>query len=384
MGINLKQFELTEDPKVVDAARSPKPDWSNLLQKDIQLFGDGLSLKKKEALFSELSVLLSAGMDIRRSLELIEKNQTKEKGKKLIASIYANIVNGTSLSEAIRLSGKFSEYEIYSIQIGEESGQLVGVLGDLSEYYTKSIKYRQQFLGALAYPGFVIGFAFLVIFFLLKYLVPMFSDVYRRFNGELPAITQKLIDMSAWVESNGLMLFLTCTGIVITLFTQRNKQWFKKIFANFLLRVPLFGSIISKVYLARFCQSMYLLLSAKVPLLRSVELIEKMIDFYPISSSLQIAREDILQGQLLHYTLNKSSFYPTNLIAMVQVGEEASQLDTMFKKLSDQYSNEVERQTAMIGSLLEPILIIGLGAIVGFVLVAMYMPLFQMSVGVGN
>ena len=384
MAINLKQFEVGVESPSRDATKKRQSDWSNILQKDIQLFGNGLGLKQKEALFSELSVLLSAGMDIRRSLELIEKNQTKEKGKKLISSIYENIVNGTSLSEAMRLSGKFSEYEIYSLQIGEESGQLVGVLGELSEYYTKSIKYRQQFLGALAYPTFVIGFAFLVVFFLLKYLVPMFSDVYKRFNGELPLVTRKLIDLSAWVEANGLYVILAVVAITVGLFFQKEKLWFKKVSASFLLRIPLFGTIISKVYLARFCQSMYLLLSAKVPLLRAVELVEKMIDFYPISSSLKVAKDDVLQGQLLHSTLSKSSFYPNNLIAMVQVGEEASQLDAMFKKLSGQYSTDVERQTAMIGSLIEPILIIGLGAIVGVILVAMYMPLFQMSVGVGG
>ena len=218
---------------------------------------------------------------------------------------------------------------------------------------------------------------------MLKYLVPLFSDIYNRFGGELPLLTQKIIAMSDWLGANSIYLFLGVFGIIGFFYLQKEKFWFRKSSAFVLLRMPIFGPIIKNVFLSRFCQSMYFLLNSKVPLLRAVELVQKMVRIYPVESSLEQTKEDVLQGQLLYESLSQFSFYPKQVIAMLQVGEEAGNLDMIFKKLADQYSEEVEQKTAVIGSLLEPVLIIGLGVIVGVILVAMYLPLFQMSSGIG-
>ena len=151
-----------------------------------------------------------------------------------------------------------------------------------------------------------------------------------------------------------------------------------------MIGIPIFGNIFRKIYLSRFCQSMYFLLGSNVPLLKAVGLVKKMVGFYPIECSLEQAEKDILEGDSFHSSLEKSSFYPARLIALLKVGEEASSLDTMFQKLANQYNSEVEQKTATIGNLIEPVLIVGLGFLVGFILVAMYLPLFQLSVGVGN
>ncbi len=384
MAIDLKAFKTPEEQKVGKSDGKSSGGVGALLQRDIQLFGNKLSLKEKEALFSELSVLLMAGLDIQKSLDVIKQNKKRSRKKELIADIQQRIIQGAAMSEAMKETGKFSEYEIYSIQIGEESGQLVRVLEELARFYKKSMKYRQQLISALTYPAFVIGFAFIVVFFLLKYLVPMFSDIYKRFDGDLPLITQKLVSLSGWMQANALFVVAIVTGISLFFYIKRSTSWYKKGSAFLALRIPLFGEIIRKIYLARFSQSMFLLLSAKVPLLRAVELIEKMIDFYPVSKSLQVAKSDILQGVLLHKTLSTHGFFPASFIALLQVGEESGKLDAMFQKLSEQNTEAVEQKTALIGSLIEPILIISLGAIVGLILVAMYMPLFQMSVGVGR
>lgn len=355
----------------------------SIFQKDIQLFNKGLGLQFKEQLYAELAVLLSSGLDIQTSFRLIEESQRKKVARETIDLLIARIMEGSSMSEAMKASPHFSDYEIFSIQIGEESGKLIGILEELSSFYAKSIKYRQQLMGALAYPAFVIGFSVIVIFFLLKFLVPMFADIYARFDGDLPAITQSIITASNWLGANLNLILLSLIVVGGIIYSQRKKTKMRAIGAKMLLSLPIFGGIYHKIYLARFSQAMYFLLSSKVPLLKTVGLVKRMVGFYPVETSLTIAEEEILNGALLNKTLSKSSFYPNRLIALLRVGEETSTLDEMFRKIAEEYNKEVERKTATIGSLIEPVLIVCLGGVVGFILVAMYLPLFQLSVGVG-
>ncbi|MEM9819744.1 MAG: type II secretion system F family protein [Bacteroidota bacterium] len=384
MPIKIEQYQQERQAPSSTPSKQRSLDWEALLNREIELGAGATGLPFREALYAELSILLSAGLDIQKSLELIESGQKKKNAKTLVAQIRAQVLNGDALSAAMQKSDAFSDYEVYSIQIGEESGHLIRVLDELSVFFGRSIKYRQQLMGALAYPSFVIGFAFLVLFFLLNYLVPMFSEVYARFDGDLPAITQGIIDFSDWVGkylSTSLLLLL---GLGLVLYFQRKKDWFRRLTARLLLGMPIFGGIFRRIYLARFCQSMYFLLGSNVPLLKTIGLVKRMVGFYPIEQSLEQAEKDIFSGQTLHESLQRSNFYPSRLLALLRVGEEASNLDQMFEKMAQQYNNEVEQKTNTIGHLIEPVLIVGLGLLVGFILVAMYLPLFQLSVGLGT
>ncbi len=381
MAIKIDQHRRNSSASSTTEGPSTLERLTELLNRDISLFGTSIGLKQKESLYYELGILLSAGLDIQKSLALVEMGQKNKKFKAELRQIREYIVNGSSLSEALVQSGKFTDFEIFSLQIGEETGQMNEVLEELSSFFKRSIKYRQQLLGALAYPVFVISFAFLVIYFLLNYLVPLFSDVYERFDGELPQITQNIILLSDWLGANSVYLFLTLASIFGLLYWQRRQTWFRRASSWLLLRLPIFGGIFQQLYLSRFAQSMALLLRARIPLLKSVQLVAKMVGFYPIEVSLINAEAEILRGKLLQESLEGYSIYPQQLLALVQVGEESSTLDAMFQKLSDQYNEEVEQKTAVIGSLVEPLLIIFLGVLVGVILVAMYLPLFQLSVG---
>jgi type IV pilus assembly protein PilC len=353
-----------------------------LLNKDIQLFGPSFNAKKKEALYSELNILLVAGLDVQKSLQLIEDGLKKKKDKALINKIRENLVSGMALSESFLKTQEFSEYEVFSIKIGEETGRLNLVLEELSLFYSKSAKFRQLLIGALSYPAFISGFSMMVVFFLLKYLVPLFSDVYKRFGGTMPKLTLYIIALSDWLGKYSGILGISLVIIFLGLHWQRREVWFRRLNSTFLIRLPIFGGMIKKIYLARFCQSMSLLLGSKVSLLRVVELVRKMVGFYPIEISLLMIEQEILNGALLNEALAKSKFYPPQLVALIKVGEEAGNLDTMFSKLAAQYNQEVEDKTKLIGTLIEPVLIVSLGFVVGVVLIAMYLPLFQMSTGI--
>ncbi len=355
----------------------------DFLNKDIKLFGHAFNDKKKERFYSELFILFSAGVDIRSALELIEEEQPKEKDRLLFASIKESIISGNSLSKALQQTGLFTMYEYYSLQIGEESGRLNEVLSELSIFFTKKIQQKRQLTSALSYPAVVFFASFGAIFFMMKFVVPMFADVFKRFKGELPAFTKLIIRISDAFGNYSLYFILVVAVISGILINQRQAVWFRKYGAKLILRMPIMKDMIGKIYLARFCQSMNLLISAKTPLVTAIDLVKKMVGFYPIEVSLETVQEDLLKGKPLHLSLAKFSIYNRRMISLIKVAEEVNQLDTMFSRLSKQYSDEVEHQTSILGSLIEPFMIIFLGVLVAVILVAMYLPLFQMSSTVG-
>lgn len=355
----------------------------DFLNRDIKLFGSPFNDKKKERFYSELFILFSAGVDIRSALELIEDEQPKEKDRLLFSSIKESVIAGNSLSKALQQTGLFSLYEFYSLQIGEESGRLTEVLAELSTFFTKKIQQKRQLTSALSYPAVVFFASFGAIFFMMKFVVPMFSDVFKRFKGELPAFTKLIIRISDAFGNYSIYFILGFLILFIFLYNQRKATWFRKYGAELMLRTPIMKDMIGKIYLARFCQSMNLLISAKTPLVTAIDLVKKMVGFYPIEVSLEVVQEDLLKGKPLHLSLAKFKIYNRRMISLIKVAEEVNQLDTMFARLSKQYSDEVEHQTSILGSLIEPIMIIFLGVLVAVILVAMYLPLFQMSSKVG-
>ena len=185
--------------------------------------------------------------------------------------------------------------------------------------------------------------------------------------------------ISGFMSAYFYIFVLFMISIVIFVLTQNKKEWFRKYASAILIRIPLIGEIISKIFIARFCTSMALLTSSKVPIIRAIKLIRQMIDFYPIEQSLIVIENDIMNGISLHKSLEKFSIYPKRMVSLVKVGEEVNQLEGFFEKIGKQYTEDVEHKTGMISSFIEPIMIIFLGLVVGTILVAMYLPLFSIG-----
>lgn len=366
-------------PKARPKEKKQQGGLTALLSKDIAFGSSQLNDKKKEHLYMELSSLLQAGIDLKSSFELITADQDKERDKQLFKAILQSVLAGTTFSQALHQTGKFSLYEIFSLQIGEETGKLIEVLEDLAVYFKSKIRQRRKVVAALTYPCVVLTTSLGAVFFMLKFVVPMFGDVFKRFGGKLPWITAKIISISQSLENN-FIYFLIVIVLLATLFvfTRKTKQ-FRKIFSMLLLRVPVAGNLVQKIYLARFCNSMRLLINARLPLLRAIGLLRQMIQYYPIETSLITVEEDILKGKSLYQSLQQFGIYPSKMVQLIKVGEETNQLDYFFGKIAEQYVEEVEYKTSTISSVMEPMIIIFLGMIVGVILIAMYLPLFQMS-----
>ena len=350
-----------------------------LLNKDIKLGGGALKDKKKESFYSELHILLSSGIDIRSALDIIVDEQTSEEDKKLFNKIKNDIISGAGLSEAIYKTGKFSTYEYYSLKIGEESGRIKDVLADLTLYFSKKIKQRRQLTSALTYPVLVIITAIFAVGFMLNFIVPMFMDVFKLFNGEMPALTKMIISVSLFFKAYTWLMLLVIISIVVFILSVRKKDFYRARASAIMLKTPLLGDVVKKIYLTRFCQSMALLLGAKTPMIRSLQLVKHMIGFYPFEKAFEIMESDIMHGKLLHESMARFSFFDTRIISLVRVAEEVNQLEVIFARLNTQYNDELEHRIGMLSSLLEPVMIIVVGGLVAVILISMYLPLFQLS-----
>jgi type IV pilus assembly protein PilC len=378
-GINVRTIRSNSvfERKPAPAHATESKFW-NFLNNDIS-FGSSISDKVREQFYLELSSLLEAGIDIRTSLELIIDNLAKKAQKVVFKGVLLNIVNGDTFSVALSKVGKFSTYEYFSVQIGEETGRLTQVLGELGEYFKKKIKQRRQIIGAITYPAIVLVVAFAAISFMIAFVVPMFSDVFKRFGGDLPMPTKVVVKLSAIVKGYlgwTILVVLTSVGF---LYFQRKKTTTRKWFSAILLRLPIVRTLICKIYISRFANTMALLISAKVPILLCIQMSRKMIGFYPIEYSLFSVEEDILAGVPLYKSLSRFNFYPKKMVAMLKVGEDINQLDNFFKKISEQYADDVEYQTTLLSKFIEPLIIVVLGLVVGLILIAMYLPLFKLG-----
>ena len=332
MAIDLKQYKAStvkSDKRTTGTAGSK--GFMDFLNRDIQLFGSALPDKDKEAFYHELEILMGAGVDIKSCLDHIEKEQKKKKDQVLFADIRGRVLNGETLSEAIRKTGKFSPYEYYSLQIGEESGKLLEVFRELAGYFNARIRQRRQVINALSYPAIVMTVAFGAIYFMMQFMVPMFADVFKRFGGDLPPITKMIVDLSAFVRAWGGWLMVGLVGLLIAGYSQRKKDGFRKVLSMVVLRFPVAGLLVKKIYAARFCRSMALLMSANVPMLQALELVRNMIGYYPMEKSLDQIGKEVMEGGTLHEGLGAHDIFPSRLTALVKVAEEVNQLDVIFE-----------------------------------------------------
>jgi type IV pilus assembly protein PilC len=256
------------------------------------------------------------------------------------------------------------------------------VLNDLSAFFAGKIAQKRQIVNALSYPLIVLVTAFGAIFFMLKFVVPMFADVFKRFNSDLPSLTKFIINISAVFSNYTLYAFGILLIIIVFIISQKTKLWFRHYGSSLLLRIPFLGNMVLKIYLERFCHSMNLLIASKTQLVNAIDLVIKMISFYPITTSLEIVKQDIMRGEPLHLSLSKFKIYNRRMVSLIKVAEEVNQLDVIFGKLSGQYSDEIKHSTALIGSLIEPIMIIFLGLLVAVILIAMYLPLFRLGASI--
>lgn len=376
MGFNLDNIAAEQN---IPKDKSPGRERTPLLERELTIFGKTFSNKKKEDFYTELSVLLTAGVPLKESLKLIGEGQKKEQQKKLFQDLGQQLVSGSSFSEAIQKQKEFTEYEFYSLKIGEESGTLSTIAAELGAFFAKKNEQRRNLINALTYPIIILVTAVLVVIFMLRLVVPMFQDIFKQNNVELPWITQVIVAISDFIKDYGWWLVLLVITFILLRKLLFNSQVLKKRIDYLLLKIPYLGNFLKAVYLAQFTRAISLLTASKVPVLNSIELAGKMIGFAPLNDALDSVNRKILKGESLSNSLKGNRIFDAKMISMVKVAEETNQTEFMFERLNQQYSIEVQQKSKLLSTLMEPMIILVVGICVGVILVAMYLPMFKLG-----
>lgn len=354
-------------------------DKPSILQKEITLFGNSFSNKVKEDFYTELSVLLKAGINLKDGLQLLEETIKKKPQKEKLNSISKSIILGKSLSDAIRSHKEFTDYEFYSLKIGEETGTIALVSEQLGSFFARKNEQKRNLISALTYPIIIITTAVLVVVFMLQYVVPMFQDIFEQQKVELPSITKFIITLSDGMKDYGWMLLMLVVALIFSRTFFNKKVWYKKLKDNLILRLPFIGEFVKTVYLSQFTQAVSLLTASKVPVLNSIQLVKQMIKFYPLQEALSDIEKNILMGKSLSESLKKHNLFDAKMVALVKVAEETNQNEFIFQRLNSQYNTEVQQKSKLLSTIMEPLIILIVGVLVGVILIAMYLPMFKLS-----
>lgn len=373
MGFQLDQIA-TQKKEVQKTIES-----TSWLKKEITLFSKPFSNKVKEDFYTELSVLLKAGVTLREALNLIKSAQNKAQNKNILETIYSDIISGKSLSNSIKVHKSFTDYEFYSIKIGEETGTLFKVTEQLGSFFARKNEQRRNLISALTYPVIIMSTAVLVVAFMLRFVVPMFQDIFRQQNVDLPGITKFIINLSELLGRYGWFLLLILIGFLLANSLLKKNKRFKEIKDSTISKLPFVAKFVKLVYLSQFTQAVSLLTTSKVPVVNSIQLVKQMIDYYPLQTALETVEKNILKGQSLSQSLSQHKLFDDKMIALVKVAEETNQNDFIFERLNHQYSTQVQQKSKMLSTVLEPFIILIVGILVGVILVAMYLPMFKLS-----
>ncbi len=370
--------------KTAGSIQADEPEKKSFLQREISFGGGAWNDGKKEQFYSSIHTLLDAGLDLYSTLEIVRNEEQKKKIKTELEAIQNQVGAGMTLSEALATNKHFSSYETQSLKLGEESADVITVLEQLIRYYKNRIAIRKLTVRVLAYPTFVFGVSAGVIWFMMTFVVPVFADVFARFDAEIPALTAWVISASGSVAKNTPWVLLVVLALVVLAKTQQKKPLYRKVSSQVMRKLPWFGSLMNKIYLARFAQSMALLLKTGTPLVRAIGHTKNMISYYPMEVALEQFTGRIQNGEQLHQCMKDFKVFEPRMVSLVKVAEEVNQLDKMMQKLAIQLEEEIEHKTSLIGSILEPVLIVFIALFVGIVLVSMYLPLFELSNVIGS
>ena len=331
------------------------------------------------AVFSrQLATMISSGLSILRALYVLEEQTENKFLKETVVQVRKDVEAGLSLSGAMESHPKvFNPLFVAMTRAGEAGGLLEGSLMQVADQLEKEASLRRQIRSAMIYPVLVITFAVGVMMALVAFLVPVFVGVFKQFGGKLPAITEVSVTMSHAVVGYWWAMFGGAGLLAFTFIKWKKSTWGRPQWDRFRLRVPMkIGAIVQQVAVARWSRTLSSLMSAGVPLLLALEIVGKTGGNVVVEEAMDGVIASVKRGGTISEPLSKTTIFPTMVTHMVGVGEETGALDQMLGKVADFYEDQVEASVKALTSILEPIMIIVIGSIVGFIVISMYMPMF--------
>ncbi|HTA34171.1 MAG TPA: type II secretion system F family protein [Solirubrobacteraceae bacterium] len=339
------------------------------------------SVKPTElAIFArQLSTMISSGMSILRALYVLEEQTESKYLTETIVAVRKDVEAGLSLSDAMARHPKvFNPLFVAMTQAGETGGVLEDSLYRVADQLQKDAALRRQVKSAMIYPALVATFAIGVMMALVAFLVPVFEGVFKEFGGELPKLTQVSVFMSKVVTQYWWLMFLVTAAVIVAFIKWKKTTWGRKQWDHFRLRVPMkIGTIVQQVAVARWSRTLASLTHAGVPLLQALEITGRTGGNAAVQESMDGVIASVKRGGTIAAPLAQAPIFPSMVTHMVGVGEETGALDEMLDRIAEFYEEQVEAAVKSLMSILEPILIIVIGAMVGFIVISMYLPLFE-------
>ncbi len=336
---------------------------------------------KEIAIFSrQLATLNGSGVPIVQGLSILETQMQSKALREVIASVRSDIESGLSISEGIKKHpNAFSKLYVSMIKAGETGGLLNEILERLSTYLEKAEALKAKIKSAMMYPIVILVVCSSITIFLLMWVIPRFKIIFASFGQDLPFLTQIVLDASDWLRSKWYLLGLIVAAAIWSFKRFRATDYGRKWVDDKLLKVPMFGVLLKKSAVAQFTRTLGTLLAAGVSHMQALETVAETAGNVVISQAILEARDSIREGGKLSDPLKKSGLFPPMVTSMITVGEETGGLDKMLTKIADFYDLEVDEAVKGLSSMIEPIVIVVMGVIVGFIVIAMYMPIFNMG-----
>jgi type IV pilus assembly protein PilC len=327
----------------------------------------------------QLATMVSSGMTLLRCFYVLEEQIGNKKLKDTVSTVREDIESGSSFSEALARHPKiFSPLYVAMVKAGEAGGVLEQSLERVADQLEKDDNLRRQVKGAMAYPAVVLIFALCVLLGLITFIVPVFVNVFEDFGGELPAITKLTVAASDLVTSRWYLLIAIAVGGVVGFRKWRKSTWGRPQWDRFRLHIPFkIGDTVQKISLARWSRTFSALYSAGVPIIKAIEVTGETAGNAVVERAMDDVVESVKSGGSIAAPLRNVAVFPPMVAQMIAVGEETGNLDTMLSKVADFYEDEVAAAIKALTSILEPVMIILVGGIVGFIVIAMYMPMFK-------
>jgi type IV pilus assembly protein PilC len=328
----------------------------------------------------QLSTMISSGMSLLRALYVLEDQAENDKLREAFTGIRKDVEAGISLSEALgRHPDIFNELFVAMVAAGETGGILEETLHRVADQLEKDDSLRRQVKAAMMYPMMIASFAGVVMIALVAFIVPVFAKVFKDFGGKLPAITQVTVDISHLVTGRWYLCILIAWGTVYSFKRWKKSNRGREQWDRFKLKIPWkIGDTVQKVALARFSRTFSALVSAGVPMLEAIEITGRTSGNRVIEKAMTAVRDSVTGGGTVSAPMRTApEAFPSMVVQMIAVGEETGALDTMLSKIADFYEDEVAASVKALTSILEPLMIVIVGAMVGFIVISMYMPLFK-------
>ncbi len=368
---------------VIERLRNQQIQASKVKKKPVEIslkIGSGVTPKEIVVFTRQFATMIDAGLPLVQCLEILGAQQQNVHFQKVIVSVKVDVESGSTMADALAKHPKiFDELFVNLVAAGEVGGILDTILNRLATYMEKNIKLVGQVKGAMVYPSVVMVVAVGVTAVLLIFVIPVFEKMFRDFGGTLPAPTQFVIDLS-----NGLRAQLIPVIIGITLFifmvraTGRTKKG-KLFLDGLLLKAPVLGPLFRKVAVAKFTRTLGTMIASGVPILDALMITAKSAGNKVVENAIMYTRERISEGRTMADPLAETGVFPVMVVQMIAVGESTGAMDAMLQKIADFYEDEVDTAVAALTSLLEPLLMVFLGVMLGGLIIAMYLPIFELA-----